>query len=33
LARQIALTHGGRLTAEENAGGGTVFRLSLPLGK
>ncbi len=31
LARQIAMAHGGGLTAEENPGGGTVFRLSLPI--
>lgn len=31
LARQIALAHGGRLTSEDNPGGGTLFRLTLPV--
>jgi signal transduction histidine kinase len=30
LSRQIALAHGGRLTAEDRPGGGTLFRLTLP---
>lgn len=32
LARQIALTHGGRLEHRDRDGGGTVFRLVLPWG-
>jgi two-component system nitrogen regulation sensor histidine kinase NtrY len=32
LARQIALTHGGRLEHQARGGGGTVFRLVLPWG-
>ncbi|MDB5417507.1 MAG: hypothetical protein JWP50_926 [Phenylobacterium sp.] len=32
LARQIALTHGGRLEHQARDGGGTVFRLVLPWG-
>jgi nitrogen fixation/metabolism regulation signal transduction histidine kinase len=32
LARQIALTHGGRLEAQARPGGGAAFRLVLPYG-
>jgi signal transduction histidine kinase len=30
LARQIALAHGGRIEAENNPGGGALFRMILP---
>jgi C4-dicarboxylate-specific signal transduction histidine kinase len=30
LARQIALAHGGQIEAQENEGGGMVFRMTLP---
>jgi len=32
IARAIAQSHGGRLTASNRPGGGAVFRLALPLG-
>ncbi|ACL64294.1 histidine kinase [Anaeromyxobacter dehalogenans 2CP-1] len=32
IARAIAQAHGGRLTAANRAGGGAVFRLTLPVG-
>jgi signal transduction histidine kinase len=31
ISRRIVERHGGRLWVEPNAGGGSVFRLTLPL--
>ena len=31
ICRTIVEAHGGRIWAEPNAGGGTVFRFTLPL--
>ena len=33
IARTIIEAHGGRIWAENQAGGGAIFRLSLPLAK
>lgn len=33
IARTIVQAHGGRIWAENQTGGGAIFRLSIPLAK